>query len=366
MCGKSITKRERYLSALKNEAVDELVWAPNFDYWLSVNTAEGTVPQQYAGMSRNDIVRAVGGCIWNRTPGLKTVLDKSVEEVVTEDSGNRVRELRTPVGTVRGVHSRTEGAHRSMHQSEHFIKDVDSLKVMKYIAEATYYEADYAGITKALEETGDDGIVLSGFSCLPFIQFAKTDAGYVNGFYLWADHKQEVDALIEAYTRLYMRGYEIMADSPADVIFAGDNMDGTMISPSIFKEYAVPFYQEAKEILAGKGKIFQGHWCGRTQTLLPLVPECGLDVVEAIVSRPMADVSLSDALDMLQGKVVLQGGVPAVLVCEEGGSRDDFKRYIEEVILPLKGRQGFILGMSDNVPPNADFARVEMVAELIR
>ena len=50
-----MTKRERYLKALNNEPVDELVWAPNFDYWLAVNTAEGTLPERYAGMSRNDI-----------------------------------------------------------------------------------------------------------------------------------------------------------------------------------------------------------------------------------------------------------------------------------------------------------------------
>jgi hypothetical protein len=38
---------------------------------------------------------------------------------------------------------------------------------------------------------------------------------------------------------------------------------------------------------------------------------------------------------------------------------------MEETIVPLRGRKGFILGMSDNVPPNADFARVERVAALI-
>jgi len=54
-----LTKRERYLSALKNESVDSLVWAPNFDYWLAVNTAENTIPEKYRDMSRNDIVRAV-------------------------------------------------------------------------------------------------------------------------------------------------------------------------------------------------------------------------------------------------------------------------------------------------------------------
>ena len=83
------------------------------------------------------------------------------------------------------------------------------------------------------------------------------------------------------------------------------------------------------------------------------------------MTRPMADIDLSEALDFLRGEVVLQGGIPSVIVCEEGGTRTDFERYIEQTILPLKGRPGFVLGMSDNVPPNADFARVEAVAELI-
>ena len=77
-------------------------------------------------------------------------------------------------------------------------------------------------------------------------------------------------------------------------------------------------------------------------------------------------MSITEALDMLKGEVVMQGGVPAVLVCEEGGTSADFERYVRDEILPLKGRKGFILGMSDNVPPNADFSRVEAIAGLIK
>jgi hypothetical protein len=54
-----------------------------------------------------------------------------------------------------------------------------------------------------------------------------------------------------------------------------------------------------------------------------------------------------------------------VLVCPDIVSQRDFENYIESVILKQKGRSGFILGMADNVPPNADFARVEMIADLI-
>lgn len=360
-----MTKRERYLRALHNQTVDELVWAPNFDYWLRVNTAEQTLPEKYRGLSRNDIVRAVGGYIWNRSSGCKTVIDKSVKEKWTDLGDKAVQEIATPVGTVSAVHTQAEGKHRSKALTEHFIKDLRSLAVMKYVAEATHYEADFAPTVKALAETGDDGVVLNGCHCVPFIQFAKTDAGYVNGFYLWADHREEVDALIAVYMQKSLEMIRVLADTPADVVATGDNMDGMTVSPAIFQEYAVPYYQEARKILKPKGKLFEGHWCGRTETLLHLVPGCGMDVIEAIVSKPMAKIELREALDRLKGEVVLQGGIPSVLVCREGCTDAEFDRYIEETILPLKGRKGFVLGMSDNVPPNADFARVERVAELI-
>lgn len=361
-----MTKRERYLRALRNEPVDELVWAPNFDYWMAMNWANGTAPKKYEDMSRNDIVRSIGGCIWNRAVGLKTVTDASVRSRAFEENGARVHEVETPVGTIRQVYEKTEGEHTSRYLAEHFIKDLDSLEVMSYVVQATHYEADYDHTLRALDETGDDGVVLNAYFSIPFIQFAKMDAGYVHGYYMWSDYRKEVDSLIELYFASFLQGFNVLAEGPADVIATGDNMDGVMISPAIFHEYAAPFYQEVRKAMKANGKIFEGHWCGRTKNILPITPGCGLDVVEAIVTTPMDDMTLEEALGHLKGEVVLQGGVPAVLVCDEGGTFDDFVKYIQDVIVPMKGRRGFILGMSDNVPPNADFSRVEAIAELIK
>lgn len=364
--GMKMTKRERFLKAMKNEKTDALVWAPNFDYWLQVNRAEATLPRKYEGMSRNDIVRSMGAYIWNRAPGLKTCYDPRIREKWTQAGDNMVREIETPIGSLREVHARSEGEHRSRALQEHFLKEPGDIRILKYVIEGTDYEADYGPVINALQETGEDGIVLHQYFCVPFIQFAKTDAGYLNGYYMWMDYREQVDELLEAYFRNYLKGFGILSEGPADVIASGDNMDGTMISPPLFKEYAMPFYQEVKKITSGHGKIFEAHWCGRTQNLLGMVPDCGLDVVEAIVPEPMADIKLSEALELLRGKVVLQGGIPAVLVCSECYSDEEFDSYVQNVICPLKGRRGFILGMSDNVPPNADFKRVERISALIR
>jgi hypothetical protein len=362
-----ITKRRRYLGAMRGDTTDgELVWAPNFDYWLSINRAQGTLPEAYREMSRNDIVRAVNGTLWNRSWGLSWECDPSVKHTHgTREDGVRFHEITTPLGSVREESSPTESAHSTHARTRHFITDLDSLRVMTYAVEASRPVVDFEPAAKALEETGQDGVVLLGAGCVPFIQFAKTDAGYMNAFYLMADHPVETERLVAAYHKNFVGAVKLLAPSPADVIAFGDNMDELMMSPDLFERYAVGFYQECKAALAGSGKIMEAHWCGRTRRLLPLLPKTGMDVVEAVVTEPMADVTLAHALDLLDGKVVLQGGVPAVMVCPDVVSQRDFETYFETVVLPQKGRPGFILGMSDNVPPNADFSRVEQVARLV-
>lgn len=358
-----MTLRERYLRALRCEPTDGLTWAPNLDYWLSISRSEQTVPAEYEGMSRNEIVRAIGGTIWYRASGCLQITDDTVDDLWSTVGPDRVHTLRTPVGEVREVFKPTEGPARSRRHAERFIKHRDDLRVMRYVAEATRFEPDYAPTAQALAETGDEGVVLNTPVCVPFIQFAKTDCGYETAFYMLQDWPDEAEAVIDAWRRAFIQCVEVVAAGPADMISFGDNMDGVTMSPRLFRRYAEPFYHEARAAAAGSGKLLQAHWCGRTRSLLRLTPGCGLDSVEAIVTEPMDAVSLGEALETLDGRVSLQGGIPSVLVCHEGGTDDQFRRYLDEVVAPLAGRRGFVLGMSDNVPPNAAFGRVAGVAE---
>jgi len=362
-----ITKRERYLAAMRRRPTDgELVWAPNFDYWLYQNGAQGTLPEKYRNMSRNDIVRAIGGTIWHRVGALSSTQDPSITHSFGQrENGVSYHEIKTPVGTVCEEFAPTESKYSSPAHTKHLVKDQNSLRVMAYIAEGTDYSVDFGAAQKAMEEVGDDGIVLHQMLCVPLIQFAKTDAGYMDAFYLMEDHPEDVGRLLSVYRKKYVEAVRLLAGTPADVIEFGDNMDEVMISPELFKRHAVEFYQECKGALEGSGKILGAHWCGRTQHLLPLVPSTGLDVVEAVVTEPMAKITLEAALDALGGKVALQGGIPSVMVCPGAVDQRDFEDYIEKVVLKQKGRPGFILGMSDNVPPDADFSRVEMISGLI-
>ena len=345
----------------------ELVWAPNIDYWLSVNYSQGTLPEKYRNMSRNDIIRAVDGAIWNRVNALVLNCDPAVKHIYgRRNNGVRYHEINTPLGSIYEEYSVAESEYSAYACTKHFVTDVESLRVMTYIAEGTDYSANFGDTYKAVEETGEDGIILHQIFSVPFIQFAKNDAGYIDAFYMLEDYPNEVGRLISAYHKKYIEAIRLLSDTPADVIALGDNMDEVTVSPKLFERYAAGFYRECKDALKDSGKILETHWCGRTRNLLPLLPRTGIDVVEAVVTEPMANITLEEALDSLDGKVTLQGGIPAVMLCPNVVSKRDFEDYIENIVLKQKGRAGFILGMSDNVPPDADFSRVEIISEILR
>ena len=363
-----MTKRERYIKALNNEKVDELVWAPNFDYWRGYNTRAGTLPEKYKGMSRNDIVRSIGAYIWSRTSGVKTELDKTVKLTVNRfDNGDEIMAYETPVGEVSAKWIKTEDDFSSKFLKEHFVKNIDDVKVMKYISEATNYLPNYTDAQKSLEQVGDDGVSILILPCVPALQFLKNEAGYESGFYMWFDNKNLVNEYIDVLFAKQMELAQVQVKSPGDVVATDDNMDAATLPPELFKEYAIPYYRELSKLAHDNNKLLEAHWCGRTSILLGLLPGSGVDVVEAVSTIPMDEtMTIHQALEKLDGKVVMQGGIPAVMVCHEGCSIDDFKRYVNDIICPLKGKKSFILGMSDNVPPNADFERIEMIASLIK
>jgi hypothetical protein len=291
-----MTKRERFIAAMRCQPTDgELVWAPNFDYWLAVNGAQGTLPEAYQNMSRNDIVRAIGGTIWNRTGALDWQYDPSVKHIYGKrENGVRYHEINTPAGNICEEFMPAESEHSTYAHIKHFITDIESLRVMIYIVESSQPAVNFDSTYKAVEETGQDGIVLHQTCCVPLIQFAKTDAGYLNAFYLLEDYPDETERLIKLYHEKYVEAFKLLSGTPADVIAFGDNMDEIMITPKLFEKYAVEFYQDCKNALKGSGKIMSAHWCGRTPHLLPMVAKTGLDLVESIVTEPMADITLEN------------------------------------------------------------------------
>ncbi len=360
-----MSRREQYMKALRGERSDELIWAPNFDHWYGVNTANGTIPREYRGLSCNDLLRAVGATIWRRVGLIQPLYDDSVKVETRQEPGRTYSRYVTPVGEIQTMHQQAPDSSKAWFLVEHWVKRVEDLRVLKYLIEATHHELRIEQYQQQLREVGDDGIVLTMMCCVPFIQLAKMDIGYQNAYYLLYDHPEAFQAVVDAYEKSYLDAFQVAAQSPMELFSTADNMDQLTCPPEYFKRYAQPFYRRMRDILHARGKIAAGHWCGRIDQLVELSGDCGLDVIEAATPRPMTNLDMKTMMTALEGKVAVQGGVPAVYMCPEGCTRDQLVKFVEELLEQVGSCRGFVLGMGDNVPPDADFARVKIVSELV-
>jgi uroporphyrinogen-III decarboxylase len=361
-----MTNKERMLLGLSNGQPDRIAWAPNFDWWLGINTRMGTVPDEYKGLSRDNIVRKVGAAIWARVGLIGSKGSPEVKVTSHSEDDKTYTTYETPVGTVSTMHQMASEWTKAVFQKEHLIKRVEDLKVLRFMIENTTYYPAYDNFIKVEESVGDDGIVLDqGAPSVPMIQLMKHYIGWVNGLYMLYDYPDEMEKTADLITQNAIKVYELMADSPAKVVESGDNLDERTFSPRLFERYGLPFYRQMSEILHKKDKVYKCHACGFVKHLLPMIKDSGLDAIEAFPTVPMNDLTISEAREILEGKVSIMSGVPSVIMFRKVMKDKDFKDYIMRVLDDIQPGNGFILAMADNVPADADFDRVAMISQIV-
>jgi hypothetical protein len=99
----------------------------------------------------------------------------------------------------------------------------------------------------------------------------------------------------------------IAAASPAPIVLCGDNLDGFLVNPKLFRKYFVPVYAEQAAVLHAQDKLMAVHMDGRVANLKGLIAETAIDIVEALHPTPMGDLSLSDALAAWPTKAIWVG-----------------------------------------------------------
>jgi len=361
--GVIMTPKERFLTALRGGRPDRIPWACNFDHWLNVNRARGTVPKEFEGMSRDDICRAIGAAIWARA-GIFKVETPNVSVTQRTEGDSTITTYETPVGSVRTRHQTAPDFTRAQFLKEHPIKTPQDIEVQKFMIQDEVLTPTYDSFVEVERAVGEDGIALTGVGYSPFQAFMIRMAGWVNGIYLLHDHPEKVEELLEVIEQKTLEACRIAADSPAQVIAIGDNMDARTTSPRYYRRYLIPWYRKAAAILHAKGKTVESHYDAPLRALLPLIPETDLDVIEAVPPLPMGDCTMGEAYHALRPRVAVQGGVPAVLVLRTSTAKQ-LKDFIIQVIREVQPGDGFVLGMADNVPPDANFDLVKTIAPIV-
>lgn len=303
-----MTRRERIMASVTGQRADNL---PFFHWWRHM---------QIGWAERECRNRGMGVC-WERPSYVERLHDVEVTEQRAVVEGKPVirRTYSTPVGSVYEDEFREPGtfqwhANRGWKDvtpwlSTKMIKGPEDYRVVKYIVEHTEYEADYFPIEQAMDWLGDEGLVLDSLPHSPFqtlmINWIGSDGGRC--FFHLVDHKELFDDLCQAISKSREPMYEIAAKSPAPIAWLGDNIDGQLVSPRLFKEYSMPEYDKLAGVLHTHGKPLGVHMDGRLDCLKDLIAKTPIDIIEALHPIPMGDLPLAEALAAWPEKTIWLG-----------------------------------------------------------
>ena len=391
-----MTPKERMLRAARGEWADILPWVPRIDLWYNANSLQGTLPAKYRrGVTLDEIADDIGGGYHKIVPDFlnarspEDTIDRGlgifrlkgmpyraelagVEREVKKEGNATFVTYHTPLGSISCKILYTEEMRRAGVSitwiSEHVIKDPQDYKIVGYIFKNIKVIPDYENYLEFQRQVGDKGFAAArGLAAASPMQQIMRDFLDATQFYLeMYDHPQEMRQLAEDLEPYYDQLFQVLANSPAEVVFHGSNFDEMITYPPFFRNDIMPYLQRLADMLHARGKLLICHCDGENQGLLDLIAESGMDIAEAICPQPMTKITIPEVKKSFKGKVTIFGGVPSVALLEQSMSDEEFERFMENLFQEIVPGDRFILGISDTTPPDAKFERLFRITEMVQ
>jgi hypothetical protein len=269
------------------------------------------------------------------------------------------RTYRTPAGSLSQTIVK-EGAYGTSDWTrEHLIKKPSDYTVLRYLLEAASYMENYSAVDKVMNDLGEDGIVYCMVDRSPLQQLIVEWAGIERFAVDYFDNRDAVDELLQVCEKKQEEVYRIAAASPAEVIWAPDNLMGDVVGPEIYRRYLQPFYRRMAEIVHKHGKLYAVHMDGKLASIADLIKDTPVDIVDSF-SLPDAggDLPAGKALEIWPDKSVL-ANVPATL-----GLMDDkgIKAYCGGLKTETSSFSNFGLQVSEDIPTERLWETMDVIS----
>jgi methylmalonyl-CoA mutase cobalamin-binding domain/chain len=394
-----LTHRQRLLAVYRGEDVDTLPYSPRLDLWYLANKTCGTLPKQHAHRTQNELARAEGWAIYFREaddlldPAMQKgydhrgiglyhakewladyVLPKDVEVKVMREggrAGGKVRvEYHTPVGMVWSTtHYDVETQRLGISIPPHLeplIKTPDDYPAACHLFAHLDVVPNYDRFRRWAAAIGEDGLAVGmGFmGASPIHQIQRDLLDPTLFFFHYSDHQARMCELAEAMTPVFEKTLKIICDGPAEVILWGANYDDMLTWPPYFEREITPWLRKVGSALAASGKRLMCHCDGENLGLMDMIRDSGMHIAESICPAPMTKVTLGEYYRRWSGNLVLEGGIPSTVLLPET-SEADFEAYLDELFRAIAPGQRIVVGVADQVPPNAVFSRLQRIGERV-
>ncbi len=227
---------------------------------------------------------------------------------------------------------------------EHMFKSQEDYKALSFIIKNRVLIPEYHVAAKKAMDLGTDFAVRDQIPLEPLQQIISRFMGTETFCYEWMDNRDEVLMLYDALVEYNRKAYAVVAGGPLDFANYGGNVTPSIIGADVFRRYYVPNYQEAAEILHGKGKLIGVHLDADNTTIMTDIAATSLDYIEAYDAG--SSPSVKEARQSLPGKVLWINWPSAWHL----DSLDVVREKTRQIIGEAMPCDGFIIGITEDVP----------------
>lgn len=361
----NMTPRQRLLTLLQGGRPDQVPWYGDLDYWATGLIARRQKPADFkTGADYVDWHRdlKVGYYLQGCFPYKPIYQD--VQVTVRHEGNKRITLIETPYGALRDCWEYMPYTV-SDAPTEHFIKSVADLKAWRYYYEHTSFEPDYAFLETRRPHIGEDGILLAYLPHTPWMQLLVIDCGIETLSYLAFEAEEELQWTLQVMKEKLDQAARFAIDSPAEALMIPENLSSEMVGPKLFEKYLKMDQTDWLEKIKQAGKYSFIHMDGSLKGLLRQESSLPVTVLEALTPAPVGDLAIEQWAEWAgDNRTVLWGGIPGVFFTELV-SDHEFDRHLQQVLAVMSSDPRYVLGVADQVPPNALEARVRRVAQLV-
>ena len=349
----SMTLREMNVRVFERKPIPQIFFQPRFEPWFELHEANGTLPEFFRGKTVYEAYQGLGVSMRyihcpEGTPGPITICSspKLSSQVIRTDHGHTTV-ISTPEGELVTRYATTNHGCRIV---EYPVRTPGDLRKLEWYFRNLRFEFNPQGFQAGADLMGDLGEPQFFVPRSPYQTLIMDWMRYEDLVYLLYEMPEVIENVALAINDSHDPLYAGLAQSQSvRIINFGENIDGNLLSPSIFERFHLPFYEKRATQLRNAGIHTTIHLDGSMRPILPYLAKLPVDGLEALTPTPQGDVTL-DELHLHMGDKILLDGIPALYFMEEF-SLEILQECVERIV-DLFGTR-LVLGISDELPMGA-------------
>ncbi len=360
----TMSLREMNLRVFQGKPLPHVFFQPRFEPWFELHKGRGSLPRILDNTDIHEAYRLLGVSMryihyMTGAPSPVEMRQITPVESYTQETGRGyVSVLKTPHGELVTHYGVTEQGCRIL---EFPVKTPDDLRNLEWYFRNTEYYFNQEGFKYGAALMGDLGEPQFFVPRSPYQALLLDWINYEDLVSLLYEEPETLEGVREAIDDAYNTLYEgITQCASVHIVNFGENVDGRLLSPSLFERFHLPFYEKRADQLHSAGIYITIHLDGSLRSLLPYLHALPVDGLEALTPIPQGDVTLEEIRDHIGDKILLDG-IPALYFLED---------YPEELLLASVERivelfgHRLVLGISDELPMGAGPQAVERLIKV--